>query len=457
MDLETLREKHPRFVYDSYDLSQGENSVKIIFNFVLEPNVVFQPKLTIPKRTEVQQQILENFAFHLGMIEAISYWKAACPKELLVKAGNLSAQQVSWWHDLFIHGLGELFYKNGIDFSASDFLQIIPDSQGARDLGKHTKRASGRDLVLIGGGKDSTVTLELLGTTEGRKAGLALNPTRATKETAKNAGFDDLITIDRSIDRKLLELNKAGYINGHTPFSAYLAFLGVFAGVLNDFENVISSNERGAGEGNILFHGIDVNHQYSKSYRFEKLFREYCSQYLSDEIQYFSFLRPLYDLQVSELFSIYPKQREAFKSCNIKKYDDSWCNECAKCSFVYLSMFPFLGRDETIRIFGEDLFQKQETIQMIRELVGLGKYKPFDCVGTTEESTLAVALSIQKYRQSGEEIPKLLAQLEKELKIDDEKTVKTLEDRIRKGWGLDNFLPEEYVLILKNALIKVQP
>ena len=120
-------------------------------------------------------------------------------------------------------------------------------------------------------------------------------------------------------------------------------------------------------------------------------------------------------------------------------------------------MFPFLGRDETIRIFGEDLFQKQETIQMIRELVGLGKYKPFDCVGTTEESTLAVALSIQKYRQSGEEIPKLLAQLEKELKIDDEKTVKTLEDRIRKGWGLDNFLPEEYVLILKNALIKVQP
>lgn len=383
MTYSLLRKKHPRFVYETALVFQRENSLHVRFSFLLEPNTHFYPELVIPTEGPAEKTKAQFLAFHLGLVEAISYWKAACPGEFVVKAGFLDKEQIAWWKDLFINGLGEFFYKNNIDFTQKDFLRISCLSSLNSKLSSLS--FSPRDLVLVGGGKDSAVTLKLLKKNGRPTRALVLNPTRAALDNIKIAGFTNPIIVKRKIDPKLFELNSTGYLNGHTPFSAYLAFLGLFVAVLRGYENIIVSNESSANEGNLIFRGLEVNHQYSKSFSFEKKFRAYVSKYLTQKHQYFSLLRPLNELQIAKFFSTLPQYFFSFRSCNTGSKTDSWCGKCAKCAFVYLTLAPFIPREQLLAIFGT----KPETRKFIQEMRE-GR-KPFECVGTKEEVEQALA------------------------------------------------------------------
>ena len=107
-----------------------------------------------------------------------------------------------------------------------------------------------------------------------------------------------------------------------------------------------------------------------------------------------------------------------------------------------------------MNIFGEDYYNKPRITPFVRELLGLEGTKPFECVGTAEESKLAIALSIHRYKSLGKKIPSLLNSLKKELHINNEDTMSTLDQRINKKWSKQNFLPLEYTNILKEALAK---
>ena len=214
------------------------------------------------------------------------------------------------------------------------------------------------------------------------------------------------VVIRRAICPELLDLNRRGFLNGHTPFSAYLAFLGSACLLLYGYSNVIVANERSSDEGNVVYRGKEINHQYSKSLRFEALFDEYLAKYLVGSARYFSFVRPLYELQIGKLFSNFPDFFEAFKSCN-RNRSDSWCGHCPKCVSVFLTMYPFLSHSALMQIFGADLFQREETIPILRELAGL-EVKPFECVATTREIIAALSLALAKSKAAGEPLPPVL-------------------------------------------------
>ncbi|MBI3289825.1 hypothetical protein HYZ78_00330 [Candidatus Microgenomates bacterium] len=454
--LSELRQRHPEFIYQAYDIEKQQGDIALKFQFKVEPDIIFQPTVKIPQKEGVDEQTLGNFAFHLGLVETISYWKATCSPRLRIEAGSLTDEQIRWWHDLFINGLGEFFFQNDIDFTGRDFLHIETSSQQREQPDLASSSTASGDLILVGGGKDSAVTLEVLKELPDRKGTLVLNPISSALRSIEQAGYEKPIIVERAIDPTLLRLNEAGYLNGHTPFSAYLAFLGVFVGVLHDYENIIVSNERSAGEGNLQFHDLEVNHQYSKGYRFEKLFREYAQKYLTRSAQYFSFLRPLYDLQISQLFSQYSQHYETFRSCNVGQKTDTWCGTCSKCAFVYLSLFPFTPYETMIKTFGSDYFRKPELEQTFKDLVGVGKHKPFDCVGTIDESRLAIAFSAQQYRSKGGEIPPLIHALETQLGIEEGNVLTQLKMKVENKWDDQNFLPTDYANLLKNAVDRIQ-
>jgi len=50
------------------------------------------------------------------LILGISYWKAYCPKEIIIESNSLNKEQAEFWDTVYIKGLGEFFYKNKIDF-----------------------------------------------------------------------------------------------------------------------------------------------------------------------------------------------------------------------------------------------------------------------------------------------------------------------------------------------------
>jgi hypothetical protein len=404
---EQVRDKHPKFVYEGFSCALDDSSLCIVFEFLLENGPAFRPRLEIPVPENTGQDILadsliRNIIFNMGMVELISYWKAACSPQLIIKASGLDGEQKIWWKKLYLHGLGEFFYENEIT-PANDFMEIQADGPVLKP--RNTDLHSDTVLVPLGGGKDSVVSLELL-----RDAysciPMIINPREASLQSAYMAGFDDseILKIDRTIDPGLLALNDKGYLNGHTPFSAMLAFTSLLVAALNGAGEIALSNESSANEPSVP--GTGINHQYSKSLEFEKDFRWYVEKYISGSIQYYSFLRPLNELQISGLFSGFHKHHDTFKSCNVGSKTNSWCGECPKCLFTYIMLSVFLKRDELISIFGSDLYAKENLATTFDQLCGLTDEKPFECVGTIDEVNLAIGKLIDEY--GDDELPFLL-------------------------------------------------
>lgn len=458
MEIAALRAKHTRFTYRSHEINRTDGAYVIRYHFHLAPDISFTPEIVIPapkaESIDKNDPFFKLLIFNLGMVEAISYWKAACPPELVIEAGSLTDIQIAWWHDLFINGLGEFFYKNQIDFIQPDFLTIQPSSHLTIKPSDHsTIRPSPlrSNLIMVGGGKDSAVTLELLKHTKSTNNVLLLNPTPATFAVTKTAGYDHPIVVKRTIDPKLLELNANGYLNGHTPFSAYLAFLGTLVATIHGYQYVIASNEASASEGNIEYLGTIVNHQYSKGFAFETKFREYIKSYGPE---YFSLLRPLSELQIASLFSKMTRYHPIFISCNANR-GTGWCGSCAKCAFVYTILSPFLSQKKMMGIFGSDFFEKKELRQHFLDLAGIGEHKPFDCVGTKDETRDAIALTIANYRKQNIVLPPVLVELKEKLTIPDTVNSNKLFEKLQTSWNPTHFLPAEYEKTLKSRLVSM--
>jgi hypothetical protein len=402
--------KHPVFRYEQFEVEKTPSRITARFKFSIPPDISFAPEVRFESVREgwrsLPDEFLNNAVFHLGLVESFSYWKATASPVIEVHAGSLTDEQIHWWQDLLLHGMGEFFYRNDLDFTAPGFVKI----QSAGSGGPSRPYASAlppRSLLTIGGGRDSALAAGLLRDSGHEFTCMMLNPSSAARKIAAHVSGADPVIIRRSICPELLDLNRRGFLNGHTPFSAYLAFLGAVCLLHHGYSNVIVANERSSDEGNVRYRGKDINHQYSKSFRFERLFDEYLSKYLVTQARYFSFVRPLYELQIGKLFSGLPAFFDLFKSCN-RNRSDSWCGQCPKCVSVFLTMYPFVPRSALMKVFGGDLFDRDATIPILRELAGF-EVKPFECVATTAEIIAALSLAIAKANASGEPLPPVLA------------------------------------------------
>lgn len=457
---EELREKYDTFVYDSYNIENLEDKIVITYNFEIVGLEKFSPKITVPKKdiknyndADINSDIFKNLVFNIGMVEVVSYLKATCSPNLVVNCGYLDKFQESWFKKLYINGLGEFFYRNDIKVDKENFLKIKSNKNLKNALEESKKELKGQ-LIPVGGGKDSNVTMEVLRDLREENTTFIVNARGATLESVKAGGYEnDNIVVERTIDSRLLELNKKGFLNGHTPFSAMLAFLTTAVAYLAGKKYVVLSNESSANEPNVA--GTDVNHQYSKSIEFENDFREYSKKYLMTGVEYFSLLRPLTELQIAALFSKYTKYHSVFKSCNVGSKENIWCGNCSKCLFVYIMLSNFLCRKDLVNIFGEEMFSKRELEKTFIELIGKGENKPFDCVGTYEEINYSLANTILKKLKKKEILPYLLERYFVRVCALDksklEEIVKGNEEKLLKGYE-ENNLPEKFDNMLKNEL-----
>ena len=440
-----LREEYPVFVYEKYDFTLSGKGLQGVFHFHLGNKYSFRPTFFIPRKkwflpdNEILPY-LPSLVFHIGMIELLSYWKAACPPVVEVRAGGLTKEQKAWWAALYYKGLGEFLYVNGIEGDRRSFVEFLAAENTTKPQ-KTQNRKSGI-LIPVGGGKDSVVTLELLGKREGSLP-LVMNPTKASLDCVRKSGNQEVFEIKRTIDPLLLELNHQGFLNGHTPFSALLAFYTLLASTVTGKKFIALSNESSANEPTIP--GTDVNHQYSKSYEFESGFRKYVKEFLSEEIEYFSFLRPLHEIQIASLFSKYRQYHDIFRSCNVGSKTGVWCGKCSKCLFTCIILSPFLSEEEIEKIFGRDLLSDPDLGLYFEQLTGIAPEKPFDCVGTIDEVNAAVQATIRK--RDGKDLPLLLARY-KDARIQDTGSLQ----KFLVSFDTQHHIPPQFLTILKDAL-----
>jgi hypothetical protein len=140
-----------------------------------------------------------------------------------------------------------------------------------------------------------------------------------------------------------------------------------------------------------------VNHQYSKTSGFEQALRSIIHSHVSPDIDYFSILRPFSELDVVRRFSAMTNFHAVFSSCNRNfhqggsRIDGRWCGNCPKCRFAALSLAVFLPPAQVCDIQGADLLNEPQQVEGFREICGLARDKPFECVGEVGESRAALA------------------------------------------------------------------
>ncbi len=452
--LTELRKTYPDFYYDSYHYTVKTDELLVSFCFIAG-DIEFKPSVSIKFNSEIKVakkniEAMEKLIFHLGMIEMFSYWKAFCSKKIIVKAGYLDKNQLDWWKDLLINGMGQYFFENKIDFTKDSFLEIYCDAEYKANDVFSNPNASGV-LLPIGGGKDSATSIELLKKVDCKITPFVLNNNRNTKKMIEVAKLSEAIVATREIEKGLLKLNQEGCLNGHTPFVAYLSFLGLLVCMVEKKKYLVLSNERSSNEGNTFFKGKEINHQYSKTVDFEKKFRNYVKKYLINDLEYFSLLRPLYELQIARIFSKNSHYFDVFLSCNeaqktysgTKKKTGKWCGSCSKCLFVYIILSPFLNKLEMNSIFKKDLFEDKDLIPIMLELVDEKKVKPLECVGTKKECLVGLYLNWKNNDLLGLKQPILLDYFGKKVMINHNNLEKEA-DKMLNNWDKKNFVPVDW-------------
>lgn len=398
-------EKYSKFWFEGSDYILDENKEKLIVSlkYSLDKQIYFTEKLILPVnfagRSGQTGMAFDRALQALAVIGGISYYKTCLPREM---AGlELNSEQADFWKKVYERGLGEFFYQNKIDFPG--IINFKPSAIVEANLPTENSSRSGA-LVAVGGGKDSIVTAEILKNAGEDFYTFSLRDSAPIRETAEIVGVPRLV-VDRQLDAKLFELNAQGALNGHVPITAYISALMSLCAIYYGFSEVIMSLEKSSNYGQFIYLGMDINHQYSKSEEFEGDFRNYLKKYVDADLNYFSLLRRFDELKICQVFTgldNFDSYAPVFASCNRnfkingEKPVSKWCGECPKCAFVYLCMAPFLDKEKLVRIFGQDLLDKADLAHLFAEILGLEKYKPFECVGTPEESLAAIYMTSLK-------------------------------------------------------------
>ncbi|MCR4925682.1 MAG: hypothetical protein K5917_05270 [Clostridiales bacterium] len=438
-----FRKKYPRFIYKNYSLKKEENSINVVYDFSIENLCEFHPEITFDiEKLELANNFdsacAEKIIFSLGLVEMISYWKASCCPEIIIECGFIDEEDIIWLKKLFFNGLGEFFFRNEIKTDFNSFVDIKCNGKKFPTSDEFVSKKL--NLIPVGGGKDSNVSLELLKENKQNNRCFIINPRGTTLECAKVAGYSDaeIVKVKRTIDKELLSLNAQGFLNGHTPFSAIVAFIALYCSYLIGSENIILSNESSANEGNV--EGLNVNHQYSKSFEFEQDFNSFVKKNITSKIVYFSLLRPFSELQIAKQFSAFEKYHRVFKSCNLGSKTDSWCADCPKCLFVYSILIPFIDEKTLIEVFGKNMLDNPKLKDTFDGLVGFTPVKPFECVGTVDEINLSLSLAVKKFEKENKKLPFLLDYYSQ--KADIQKNISDLS--ILKAYNEENNIPEKF-------------
>jgi len=180
----------------------------------------------------------------LWLAAGVSYYKIAVPRVIRIEGAALSHDQRTFLQNLYVDGLGEFGVRNGVDVAARvNFLD-------AACAPGEPRRATNAPLprkaaVLVGGGKDSLVSVEMLRAGGEPMTLFAVNPKKPILECAAASGLP-FAQVRRTLDPLLFELTEKGALNGHVPITAIVSFIAVAAAFVEGYDTVVLSNERSA-------------------------------------------------------------------------------------------------------------------------------------------------------------------------------------------------------------------
>jgi hypothetical protein len=377
------------FVFEDYRYDPAQSTLSLCYSYLdgprFEEQLIFDfvPRQLSPAAAEVLDRIFRLIL----LLSGVSYYKAFIPKVLTCRAFEIDERTAEFLQKFYEKGLAEFAFRNGISLHG----HLRFESSSAPPAKPIRVDLPRRTCVPVGGGKDSIVTIECL--RRGSEPPMLFSLGDAEPIAACIAAAElPFIRVYRRLDASLLKLNEAGALNGHVPITGILSAIALASAVMSGCNAVAMSNEHSASAPNLSIDGVEVNHQYSKSLEFERDFARYVERFISPSISYFSFLRPLSEIEIARRFAKHQAYFGVFQSCNTafrqarEARGRRWCCNCPKCRFVFLALSPFVAKPDLIEIFGCNLLDDEAQRDGFAELCGLRANKPFECVGETSES-----------------------------------------------------------------------
>lgn len=361
------------------------------------------------------------------------------PINIIINAVQLDKTSLNLWTGWFTKGLGEFFYRHKLPHKLN-----VMTCHDKPILKAHNFKLKSHALLPNGGGKDSIVSSELLDTLGIDYTWVTVGLTSYRKKVINSSSHNNYINISH-IQYGHLPRNFKTY-NGHFPYTLYTSSLICLVSGLNHCKYVVYSNEKSANYPNLTItengHKISINHQFTKSFQFEQEYAYFLKHYVNSELDYFSILRPLYEIQIAKIFSHFQNYHNVFVSCNRGR----WCGSCSKCAFIYLALYPYLPTKQINQIIGNNMLDNPNQLSTYLELTGHKDFKPFECVGTIEENRIVMEKAIKKAKQEGQ-IPYVIKYYLKNIKK------RPGRDNISLSYNEENMIPKPLKQRVKTCIL----
>src|SRR6185312_2100491 len=244
----------------------------------------------------------------LHLIAGVSYYKAGVPPRIELADGPLDDATAELLDQLYLHGLAEFAYRNGLDLRGRISFPRLGAGTGTESSRGGAAPVVGalglpkRTLVPIGGGKDSLVAVEAIKSIGGEATAVWVGNSALIAACAERTGLPTL-NIQRELAPGLFELNRLGAWNGHIPVTAVNSAILAVAAILYGYDSITFANERSASAATLEYDGQQVNHQWSKSLAFETLLGDWLHTHVAADLDYCSLLRPYSELAITRAFA----------------------------------------------------------------------------------------------------------------------------------------------------------
>ena len=352
-------------------------------------------------------EFMEKVYFHIIAFEA-NKLASLCPDTL--DLGPFARFHTSpfetLWRTVFRRVWAQWRYENDLpDYDGPAFIgQPVSDSPSVVEI----EYGPVEVLSFCGGGKDSLVAMKLLERADIPYSSLAYSSSIYGNARHQHDLIDGLVSrtsamtrhriwmYDDFMDSPVTRLYPAYGVKSLTAAETPSSIFATLPVVLqHGYRYMCLAHERSADTGNLIWHktGEEVNHQWGKSYEAEMLLNDYVQAELVENCQYFSLLKPVYDVLIFNLLGRDVESVPYTHSCNVQK---PWCKRCPKCAYVWLNYMAYLPVQMVDSVFSANLFDMEENQLWFRQMLGLEEHTPFECVGQIAEARLAFELCRRK-------------------------------------------------------------
>ena len=276
------------FIYKSFNIDSTNGAFHISYEYEIPGQVTFKHYIDIPKKEfkfrPTNSNLIQCLVFNIGMIVMFDYWILDSTHNINIECCSLDDNQINWWKEYCLSA-----FNKEIELSC-DKDKHIPIEKIIYDDNDFS------GYVVSIDNQSACVTLETLNLDRESDFCLIINPTSTSKVLASISGFNDnnIIEVTQIYDEKLIKKNN------HNE-SQLIAFVGYFLSFLLSKKYVAVSNQ-------------SYSKTFGRSLDFENRFRTYADKYLPTPIEYFSYLRPLNNLQVLCTFAKLQKYHPLYNS-----------------------------------------------------------------------------------------------------------------------------------------------